>query len=238
MMSSLSGTRVFRPSHWQIVVGSFASVFCLGGVFIAIEMKVVMMTVVFALFTLIMVLLTLEMLGCRLVTDGEGITYAEATRGGTRFRFAWHEVASWHLDQSDDWFVRFEFLGSRKSIHILPLWLSNPGLNEFLQEVRLWAPDQEKLSEIESFRWKVVVTTGGLYLSGKELNRHFFRWREIRSWQVHPKTSESEEDEGFVEICLMNDHPPVKIGDAFVTLPVWERLLQTLRTHADQQEVV
>ena len=80
------------------------------------------------------------------------------------------------------------------------------------------------------------MTTGGAYLFAKGLNHDFFLWSEIRSWQVRSKSS--EQDEGFIQFSFVGDRPPVKVGDAFVTLPTWERLLQTLRTHAGQQEVV
>ena len=207
-------------------------------------MQVVPLAVGFGASALAIGLGTVETLRRPLIltTNREGITYSGSSLWGTNFRFAWDDVASWHFyewndpESGDASFVQFDFLDPRKPIKINALFVEVPGLAAFVEEVRDRIPAREELSKIETFRWRAVVTREGLNLTGRILNHVYFRWNGLRSWRVCQK--QPDQDENFIQFHFVDDRPPVNVGDAFVTAPTWERLLQAIRSNVPDREAV
>ena len=178
----------------------------------------------------------LESFGARITTDQTGVVH----RWGTTFRFAWDEVARWHLVKDAEEphlsHIQFEFENQRRPYKIFFQSVETPGFNDIVQEIRRYITQREVLCQIEAFRWKAVATGESLTLSGNIPGAAHFQWSDIRTWHEHPKQQDSSE--ACVQIEFNDGRPPIKVGDAFVTTPTWERLLHCIRTHAAKQEIV
>lgn len=171
----------------------------------------------------------------QVTVDHWGVTISRAKWMGGNVRFVWDEVESWYFvfpspnSDSDQSFVEFNLRDRRKPININSLEVTEPGIEVFVQEIRDRVAPREILNIVKAFRWTAVATAEGLGLTGKTLNNAYFRWSDVQSVQI--RSTSGTECERFAQFNFKDERPAVKIGDAFVTEPTWDRLLQVIRDH-------
>lgn len=231
MTSVCSGTRTFRPSIYQLGIVAplfaFISIGIIGGV-VQGEWRVLMISPVAVIFGLIVH----DKLSHQVIVDHSGVTISQPKFMGGNFRFNWDEVESWEFvfpSPNSDSTESYNLRDRRKPIKIHWLEVTEPGVETLVQEIRDRVSPREILKIVKAFRWTAVATAEGLRLTGKTLNNAYFRWSDVQSVQIRSKSA--TECERFAQFSFRDDRPAVTIGDAFVTEPTWDRLLQVLRDH-------